>query len=390
MKVVIISNYLNPHMVPLCMAFDSHPQIEEFYFIALTMQSEARKKMGFEDINKSYPFVCRAYESEGAYNKAVQLAEEADVAIVGEAPDEWVALRMRKNKLTFLQSERFYRRGLWRRFVPISYKKKKERFLQYKEKNLYYLTIGAYTPFDLYMVGFPMAKCFQWAYFPQIYNVKEMPKNNTTQPIQLLWAGSLTKVKHPEIVIKIAEKLKKTGLKFELNVIGSGPLYSKMEKMVKKRHLSNNVCLLGNCKPEKTQEYMAQSDIFLFTSDYGEGWGAVLNEAMAHGCVPIASYKAGASEILIQHGKNGFIYDNYREVSGIIAKLMGDGKQKELISEAAVKTVSETWEAGNAVKKFVQTVEKIRMGQIEVKSESKYGPMDNVVLRKAKNYFYTQ
>jgi hypothetical protein len=35
--------------------------------------------------------------------------------------------------------------------------------------------------------------------------------------------------------------------------------------------------------PEEVRVHMEQSNIYLFTSDFGEGWGAVLNEAMNSG-----------------------------------------------------------------------------------------------------------
>ena len=37
--------------------------------------------------------------------------------------------------------------------------------------------------------------------------------------------------------------------------------------------------MLGSMTPEQVREHMEESILFLFTSDFGEGWGAVLNEA---------------------------------------------------------------------------------------------------------------
>lgn len=390
MKIVLISNFLNEHMIPLCRAFISHSRVEKFCFIALAEISQERKDIGFEDANKAYPFVCCAYESRELYDRAIRLTKEADVAIIGHAPDEWVALRMKTNKLTFLCSERFYKKGLWRRFVPSSYQKKRQRILQYKEKELYYLTIGAYTPYDLNFIGFPLEKCFQWAYFPQTIAIMKRQKCDTGAKIKILWVGRLIREKHPEMAIKIAEELKKRNVDFELSLVGDGLLYQKLDDMIKKKSLSDKVYLLGNCEPKKTQAYMCQSDIFLFTSDYWEGWGAVLNEAMAQGCVPVASSKAGASEILIRHGENGFLFKKYHEAVENIIGILADPVQRERLSRAAAATVHEKWEAGNAAKKFVQAAERLRKGYDIKNSRFRDEPMDYAVLRKAGNYFYTQ
>ena len=53
---------------------------------------------------------------------------------------------------------------------------------------------------------------------------------------------------------------------------------------------------------------MEKCHIHLFTSDYLEGWGAVVNEAMNSGCVEVANVEVGAAPFLINHGENGLVY----------------------------------------------------------------------------------
>ena len=94
--------------------------------------------------------------------------------------------------------------------------------------------------------------------------------------------------------------------------------------MIKKYHLQNCVSLCGSLSPEKVREYMVKSQIFLFTSDYNEGWGAVLNEAMNSACAVIASHAIGSVPFLINNKKNGLIYQNgqmedlYRKVKVLL------------------------------------------------------------------------
>ena len=82
----------------------------------------------------------------------------------------------------------------------------------------------------------------------------------------------------------------------------------KLSKMIIDEGLSNNVKILGSMSPEKVREYMEQSEIFLFTSDREEGWGAVLNEAMNSACAVVASDAAGSTNFLVVDGENGFLY----------------------------------------------------------------------------------
>lgn len=74
------------------------------------------------------------------------------------------------------------------------------------------------------------------------------------------------------------------------------------------KHLSEYVTFAGFKKPEQVREYMENADIFLFTSDYGEGWGAVLNEAMNSCMAVVADCGIGAAPFLLKPGKNGMVY----------------------------------------------------------------------------------
>lgn len=189
-------------------------------------------------------------------------------------------------------------------------------------------------------------------------------------------------MKHPEIAVKVAVQLKKNKIDFELNMAGDGVRLPKVKQMIDRYALGDAVHLLGNCPPNMVQQYMQESDIFLFTSDYGEGWGAVLSEAMAAGCVPIASSAAGASEILVKNGINGILYRKAVECAEAAVELARSPGKRRKMALAAYQTISENWIASNAAEQFCQFV---RTG----KYNTKEGPMCNAKLRKAKNYFGT-
>jgi glycosyltransferase involved in cell wall biosynthesis len=59
--------------------------------------------------------------------------------------------------------------------------------------------------------------------------------------------------------------------------------------------------------PEAVRDHMEAADIFLFTSDFNEGWGAVLNESMNSACAVVASHAIGSVPFLLKDGENGFI-----------------------------------------------------------------------------------
>lgn len=390
MNICFVSNYLNNHVLNLCEAFCNHSEVDQFWFVELDQMDESRKKMGFCDIALNKPWVLPAYRDEQEYQRAMKIAVDADVTIVSHAPNFVVDERMKKNKLTFRCTERFYRAGLWRRFVPSSYKKKKRDILRYKEKNFYYLCMGAYLPFDLNLIGFPIEKCYQWAYFPKIVetNLAEIAvKQNFQNKLTICWAARMIPVKHPERAIAIAHKLKSKQIPFQLTMVGAGPLLERTKRLVQHYNLQNEVELLGNCVPEQTQEIMKRSQVFLFTSDYFEGWGAVLNESMGVGCVPVASIKAGASPTLIEEEKNGYLFETVDQAVKALQELWETKPLQKSLMKNAYQTIASEWNASVAVGRFV-TVAKALLAE-ETPASYPKGPMAKAVIRKPKNYFYT-
>ena len=53
---------------------------------------------------------------------------------------------------------------------------------------------------------------------------------------------------------------------------------------------------------------MQRHAVFLMTSDFYEGWGAVLNEAMGSACAVVASHAAGSTPYLVGNNENGLVF----------------------------------------------------------------------------------
>lgn len=383
MKVVIVSGYMNKHMWPLSQCFLKHPLVSKFYFVETERITEYRLNMGFSNMSEGHEWIISADNDE---SKVKKIVEEADVAIIAHAPTKYIEWRMDKNKLTFRCTERFYKKGIWRRWVPSSYLKKWKDFLRYKDRKLYYLTVGAYMPYDLNLVGFPLNKCFQWAYFPQTEALDAISKQEKDY-IRVFWAASMTKVKHPEMAVKIAAKMKKNGVAFKLYMAGDGPVVEQVKRKIKKYQVENEVVLLGNCVPKDVQLMMKKSDVFLFTSDYREGWGAVLNECMAQECVPVASKRAGAAPVLIQNGDNGYTFSSITEAANEIEILLADKKKRKKMANQAKETINTLWSAQYAADRFIEVAQDI-LSDNQATHQYESGPMAPVILRKAKNYIY--
>ena len=361
MNIVFVSNILNHHQMSLCKAFQKY--FDDFNFVT-TVKAD---NIGYQ-LSTDAEFVLHYENSENCEN-IEKLILNADIAIFGACPDNLIEMRMRENKLSFLYAERFFKRGTWRRFIPKTRKAIYRRIVGYKDNNMYALCASAFLPYDLSLLGFPVEKCFKWGYFPDTkkYDIETLLNKKKNIATKVLWVGRMLSLKHPDDAIRLAAKLKKNGINFELNLIGDGELRIDLETMVKSKKLEDCVHLLGSKTTEEVRNHMEESSIFLFTSDRKEGWGAVLNEAMNSGCAVVASSAIGSVPFLIKDGENGLIYrdgdinDLYKKVKYLI-----DNKENAAeMSKKAYQTLEGVWNAETAAERFMQLVNAIKTGDTD-------------------------
>ena len=109
MKIAFVSNFLSHHQIPFSDAI-SNMQGVEYSFIAVCAMDNERRTMGWRDIKK--PYEIRTYTDSESENRAKEIINDADVVILGSAPDSYIIPRLKAGKLTFKYAERFYKRGL--------------------------------------------------------------------------------------------------------------------------------------------------------------------------------------------------------------------------------------------------------------------------------------
>ena len=151
-----------------------------------------------------------------------------------------------------------------------------------------------------------------------------------------------------------------------MNMVGNGELLEATRKQVEDLGLSDCVHLPGSMSPENVRRYMEQSQVFLFTSDRNEGWGAVLNESMNSACAVVASRAIGSVPFLVEDGVNGDIYEDgntddlYRKVKA----LLDDPARRVQKSKNAYTTITEEWNAEVAAERFVALFNELQGGKI--------------------------
>lgn len=351
--IVYTSCFLNHYQ--LALGNELNKVFKKYYFIADTKLPSERAKMGFFDMNDN-EFVIKAYEDK---EKARQIIMDADVVLCGFYKyEEHIRERIKAGKLVIYSSERLFKTtnpiGTLLRYIKYWTK----YHSLYKDVNL--LCISAYAAGD-YNSIFNLFKdrTYKWGYFSEtiIHDENKLMKNKKHN--SLIWAGRLIKWKHPEYAVELARRLKENNYDFELNIIGNGQMENELKVLIDNYKLNNCVHILGSMNPNDVRSYMEESTIYLFTSDRGEGWGVVLNEAMNSGCACISSYSAGATPFLINDNENGIIYknDDFDELFEKTKYLFDNQEKINEIGINAYRTIKDEWGPDVAAKRLYEFVD---------------------------------
>lgn len=304
-KIVFLSNYFNHHQKYLSDALFKLTN-GNYCFIETMPFPEKRLKLGW-GIDEKPGYVKQSYTSQETALECQHLIDRADIVITGSAPEQLLRNRKKQRKLIFRYSERPLKKGI--EIIKYPYRWLKWHKNIPPRSKMYMLCASAYTSADYSKFGLYKKRSYRWGYFPEVKRYDSIEKViELKQSNSILWVARLIKLKHPEALIEVAKRLKADGYNFDMKLIGNGELEEQIKNCIVEDGLEGQVHMLGAMNPEQVREHMEQSEIFMFTSDKNEGWGAVLNEAMNSGCAVVASHAIGSVPFLIKNGENGFIY----------------------------------------------------------------------------------
>lgn len=173
----------------------------------------------------------------------------------------------------------------------------------------------------------------------------------------LLYIGHLSPRKNVWKLLKVINELSRLRSDFVLDVVGDGEERELLEKYVFDTRLEDRVKFHGFKQKENLPQYLAQSDCFLFQTDF-DIWGLVLVEAMAAALPCIASIHAGAAYDLIKNGENGFTTDfsKIEEAADKINWVLMHPELARDIGENASRYVAKEASIRNSASGFVQAI----------------------------------
>ena len=164
---------------------------------------------------------------------------------------------------------------------------------------------------------------------------------------RMVTVGRLVPQKAFDRLLRIAARMRREGVPFELWLLGDGPLKGDLVKLVKENKLNGNVTLWGF--KDNPYPYMAASDLFVCSS-VAEGMSTAVTEAMVLG-LPVVTTDCSGMRELFGEKACGIITNNdedslYKAIKECISDPQ---KLQEYGAEAALRAKEFSLEKSMAV-----------------------------------------
>jgi len=155
---------------------------------------------------------------------------------------------------------------------------------------------------------------------------------------------------------RIFDRVNKSGVRVRYVVAGDGPDLAEL-----KRRCNGlpNVHFLGSVPYEAVPEVLADADIYIFPSRY-EGFGLSLVEAMAGGCVPVASAICGVTDTIIDDGSMGLLFPigDWRQAVDCIVRLARDPARLQEMSLSTSRSARRRFSAERTAQQYIDVMDR--------------------------------
>lgn len=187
---------------------------------------------------------------------------------------------------------------------------------------------------------------------------KVMRPEVSREPIfTFLIIGSISSRKGQASAISAVAKLKASGIRCKLLVVGTGPesYVNSLRKLTEDLEVSDSVIFTGSLT-DPYKVYMT-SDCLLMCSEY-EAFGRVTVEAMS-ACLPVIGKNSGGTPEIVVHGETGFLYNSTDELVEYMTRLVRNpelGKQLGLAGWQRARDLFNTEAYAASVFHVIQSV----------------------------------
>ena len=305
-RLVFLQNCISPHQMPYIEALSVRSDVEHVWVIAPRVTYSDRAAMGWPEtwttssekmticISPSDEQVRTIFSNEGCVCLFSGISAFPEV-------HHWFLLSVpycvKRGIIT--EAPYIFDKPLW--MHKLRFMLKDWRFVKYFD---YVFAIGEEC------AAYYKIWSKQWKVVPFMY-CTALPLSLLTlssshaNSLSICFVGSLDRRKNVGCLLQAAEILKTRSVRLHVDIVGDGPLRDKLVSQ------ASSICsemveirFLGALPMRETQIIIASNDVLVLPSLH-DGWGAVINEAMALGTVPVSSNKCGAKAIVKKSGFGG-------------------------------------------------------------------------------------
>lgn len=342
-RVLYVTSILCRHEITF---WDTLSNYDDISLIYLSTRSES------EGVNERYSIGTRPYHlfsSSFDIEQISQFIKEADYIFVGAVEDDRLLPLLKNNEKLIPIKEHFSRFRPFFPFFPIEILRRIKFYiflpkrLSFYNRNNYVFCNSFYTSKDFLYCGFYKEKLLRFCYFPPVVkpSIMEISKKDLNS---ILFVGRDISCKHPKVAIKFCKIINSFGYDYHLQMCGEG--------LKKYTTRYTNISYIKPVPNEQLLRIYLKSSIFIFPSDRREGFGVVLLEALASGCIVFANEKAGATKLIINDKVNGFIFKNSKDLKKKIKYFLNLSDYEIMeIRLNAVSTIFDMWNGKNGAER---------------------------------------
>jgi glycosyltransferase involved in cell wall biosynthesis len=158
---------------------------------------------------------------------------------------------------------------------------------------------------EVIALGCPPAKI---RVVPGFVDTKVFAPGYTEREDSLIWVGRFVPEKRLDLLIRAQEILTERRVNTQLTLVGDGPLFDSVRRLIHRSALEGRVALPGGVSRAAVATYLRRSSIFVFASTK-EGMPLSVLEAMSAGKAIVAPNIPSMREI-IQDGDNGLFFES--------------------------------------------------------------------------------
>jgi glycosyltransferase involved in cell wall biosynthesis len=360
-KILFESDIIHHHFYPLAKELLAAVGVDNFRFALWNAVDDSRTAMRFPLYRE--PWIIDARKNPDLFREWYR---EADVVLTNIRNCGLIQSRLAAGKLTFLFSERFFKPGSehwwkpaygWTRLLYPPFLNMARRMRAFaRSPYFYYCAIGTYAARDFRLLNPGADKILNWAYFTDTHESPAAPGDGARldpSRLNILWCGRLLRWKRVDMLARVFARLARTRPEARLTIVGDGPEKPRVRKILARRCDAGRWTLLPFLKPEDVRRLMRQADIYVLPSTAYEGWGAVVNEAMAESCVVAACRKTGAGKTMFVNGDNGFLFDTEAQLLRVLDDLCASPALREQVVKRGLSTIRGVWSPEEAARRFI-------------------------------------